>query len=94
MRGLASSVVIVVEPPDSMPSYDTEPDNATDLELYDIEEIPLPAPWAIGAPASLALSETPFFSGLTSEVLLSMVGPLEMVSLELDQELFPHGRSR
>jgi CRP-like cAMP-binding protein len=91
MRGLASSVVIVVEPPDSLPSYDTEPDEATELELADIEEIPLPAPRALGAAARQALAATPLFAGLSSEVLEALVGQLELVSLEPDQELFREG---
>lgn len=89
---LASSVVIVVEPPDRSPTAQLAvPDDATELDLSDIEEIPLPEPRALGAAARQALAATPLFAGLSSEALEALVGHLELVMLDPGQELFREG---
>jgi CRP-like cAMP-binding protein len=89
---LASSVVIVVEPPDPSPTAQMAvPDEATELDLADIEEIPLPEPRAIGAAARQALAATPLFAGLSSEALEALVGHLELVVLDPGQVLFREG---
>jgi cAMP-dependent protein kinase regulator len=91
LHPLASSVVIVVEPPDSIPTFESEPDEATELELADLEEIPLPEPRAIGMAARQALAATPLFAGLSSEALEALVGNLTLVSLEPGEQLFREG---
>jgi len=91
LRELASSVVIVVEPPDGVPTYETELEESSELELGDIEEIPLPEPRAIGMAARQALAATPLFAGLSSEVLEALVDNLALVSLDPDQQLFREG---
>jgi CRP-like cAMP-binding protein len=89
---LASSVLIEVEPPDAAAAPETlPPDELTELELADIEEIPLPAPRALGAAARQALAATPLFAGLSSEVLEALVGHLALVALEPGQVLFRAG---
>ncbi len=64
---LVSSVLIEVEPPDAIPALDAlPPDELTELDLADIEEIPLGAPRALAA-ARHALAATPLFAGLSSD---------------------------
>jgi len=91
LHPLASSVVIVVEPPDSLATYEAQPDEAHELELSDIEEIPLGAPRAIGTRAQQALAATPLFAGLSSELLQALVKNLALVSLDPGQQLFREG---
>ncbi|HEU0037068.1 MAG TPA: cyclic nucleotide-binding domain-containing protein [Kofleriaceae bacterium] len=66
-------------------------DESTELELADLEEIPLPAPRAIGLAAQRALSNTPLFAGLPSDVMKALVEHLTIVSLEPGQHLFREG---
>jgi cAMP-dependent protein kinase regulator len=89
-RGLASSVVIVVEPPDSSP-FPAEPEDPTELDLADIEEVPLPEPRAIGTAARQALAATPLFAGLSSELLEALVGHLTLAALDPGEQLFREG---
>jgi CRP-like cAMP-binding protein len=76
---------------DAAEAYEAEVDEATDLDLSDLEEIPLPEPRAIGAAAQRALAGTPLFAGLPSEVLEALVENLALISLERGQVLFREG---
>ena len=85
-----SGPIIEVEPPDNA-TYEADFDDSTELQLGDIEEIPLPQPRAIGQIARRALAATPLFAGLPSEALESLVEHLQLVPLEADQVLFYEG---
>ncbi|HEX7839421.1 MAG TPA: cyclic nucleotide-binding domain-containing protein [Kofleriaceae bacterium] len=84
---------------DAMPELGDAPDEAvtpeisesTDLELSDIEEIPLPQPRVIGAAAARALAATPLFAGMPSVALQALVANLQLVSLERGEVLFRAG---
>jgi len=64
---------------------------ATELDLADIEEIPLPQPRVIGAAAARALAATPLFAGMPSDALQALVANLQLVSLERGEVLFRAG---
>ncbi len=103
----ASSVVIVVEAPVPADAPDDAPVSVTDTitdhgiedgELDDptvlqlaFDDIPLPAPRAIGTAARQALAATPLFAGLSSELLEALVEHLALVALEPDEQLFREG---
>jgi CRP-like cAMP-binding protein/tetratricopeptide (TPR) repeat protein len=73
---------------------DLEPgniDEPTELDLDDIEEIPLAAPKAISEAARRALAQTPLFSGLPTEALEALVAHLELLSLDRGDVLFREG---
>ena len=55
-----------------------ELDDIAELDLEDIEEIPLPAPRVLGHAAAEALAATPLFSGLSQEALESLVAELQL----------------
>jgi CRP-like cAMP-binding protein len=81
---------IVIEPPSD--AIDLEQvEDATELELGDIEEIPLPEPRALGQAAAEALAATPLFSGLSQEALGSLVSELQLVQLVKNEVLFHEG---
>ncbi|MBA3500257.1 MAG: cyclic nucleotide-binding domain-containing protein, partial [Deltaproteobacteria bacterium] len=84
-----SAPVIEVEAPDE--HIDAEVDEFTDLELDDIEEIPLPEPLYMGIAAHRALQATPLFAGLPSDALESLVENLAIVHLEPNEVLFHEG---
>jgi CRP-like cAMP-binding protein len=85
-----SGPIIEVEPPDAS-SIEAEVDDFSELDLADIEEIPLPEPRTIGIAAARALSATPLFAGLPSETLEALVENLSLVSLEPGEHLFREG---
>lgn len=64
---------------------------STELDLSDIEEIPLPRPRVIGAAAARALAATPLFAGMPSDALQALVANLQLVSLERGEFLFHAG---
>jgi len=66
-------------------------DEGTELELEDIEEIPLPEPRALGQAAAEALAATPLFSGLSQDALESLVAELHLVQLTKGEALFHEG---
>lgn len=66
-------------------------DEPTELNLDDIEEIPLPEPRALGQAAARALASTPLFSGLSQEALESFVSELQLVHLASGEVLFHEG---
>src|SRR5687768_167523 len=68
-----------------------EIDDATELEVDDIEEIPLPEPRIVGVRAAEALASTPLFAGLSQEALGSLVQQLTLVHLGKGEVLFHEG---
>ncbi len=83
---------IVVEPVSDAIELDAiELDESTELELGDIEEIPLPEPRALGIAAAEALALTPLFAGLSQDALESLVAELQLVQLEPNEILFHEG---
>src|SRR5262249_5485589 len=69
------------------------PEEVDELELADIEEIPLPEPRVLGQAAARALAATPLFAGLPSDALEAIVENLSLVSLEPGEHLFREGGS-
>jgi CRP-like cAMP-binding protein len=63
----------------------------TELELTDLEEIPLPEPRMVGAAAAATLAATPLFAGLAREALESLVERLSLVHLAPGEVLFREG---
>ena len=61
---------------------------STELDLSDIEEIPLAQPRAIGSAAARALAATPLFAGMPSDALQALVANLQLVSLDRGEVLF------
>lgn len=84
-----SAPVIEIQAPDNY--VEAEVSEATELELDDIEEIPLPEPLYMGAAAHKVLQATPLFAGLPSDVLESLVENLSIVHLEPNEALFHEG---
>jgi CRP-like cAMP-binding protein len=68
-----------------------ETSESTELDLSDIEEIPLPQPRVIGAAAARALAATPLFAGMPSDALQDLVANLQLISLERGDVLFRAG---
>ncbi len=66
-------------------------DDATELEIEDLEEIPLPEPRIVGVAAAEALASTPLFAGLSEEALASLVQQLTLVQLGRNEVLFHEG---
>jgi cAMP-dependent protein kinase regulator len=64
---------------------------STELDLSDLEEIPLAQPRVIGAAAARALAATPLFAGMPSDALQALVANLQLVSLERGEVLFHAG---
>jgi CRP-like cAMP-binding protein len=64
---------------------------STELDLSDLEEIPLAQPRVIGMAAARALAATPLFAGMPSDALQALVENLQLVSLERGQTLFREG---
>ncbi len=85
-----SSPVIEVEDPANAP-MDAEVDDATELALDDIEEIPLGQPKRMGQAAQRALAATPLFAGLPHHALEALVENLTIVPLEIGVALFKEG---
>lgn len=80
---------IEVEAPDSL--IDAEISESTELDLSDLQEIPLAHPRAISVAAARALRETPLFAGMPSDALQALVENLQLVSLEPGEQLFREG---
>ncbi|MCW5801749.1 MAG: cyclic nucleotide-binding domain-containing protein [Deltaproteobacteria bacterium] len=72
-------------------SYEAEVEEPHELDLEDLEEIPLPAPRAIGAAAARALAATPLFAGMPSETLEALVANLTLLTIEAGETLFHEG---
>jgi cAMP-dependent protein kinase regulator len=84
----SNAPVVEIEEPGA---YDADIDDATELALEDIEEIPLPQPVAMGARAQRALAATPLFAGLPAETLEALVAHLTIVPLAVGAALFHEG---
>jgi CRP-like cAMP-binding protein len=84
-----STPVIEVEDPDD--AMTGEAHDVTELDLGDVEEIPLPEPRLMGVAAANALASTPLFAGLSQEALGSLVQQLTLVHLGVDEVLFHEG---
>jgi CRP-like cAMP-binding protein len=64
---------------------------STELDLSDLEEIPLAQPRVIGQAAARALAATPLFAGMPSDALQALVANLQLVSLDRGELLFREG---
>jgi CRP-like cAMP-binding protein len=64
---------------------------STELDMSDLEEIPLAQPRVISAAAARALAATPLFAGMPSDALQALVENLQLVSLERGEPLFREG---
>ena len=87
----SSTPVIVIEPTADFELTPAQVDDATELELADIEEIPLPEPRMLAAAAAQALAATPLFAGMSQEALGSLVEQLQLVTLAKGEVLFYEG---
>ncbi len=76
---------------DDSPQEAVDPEELAELELADIEEIPLAEPRAIGVAAQRALAATPLFAGLPADTLEALVANLQLVSLVRGDFLFREG---
>lgn len=83
----SAGLVLELEPPDGIDEPVLLELEGTELE----DDIPLPAPRAIGTAARQALAATPLFAGLSSELLEALVAHLALVSLEPGRALFREG---
>lgn len=83
--------VIEIEPTADFELTPAQVDDATELELADIEEIPLPEPRMLAAAAAQALAATPLFAGMQQEALGSLVEQLQLVTLGGGEVLFYEG---
>ncbi|HSN26318.1 MAG TPA: cyclic nucleotide-binding domain-containing protein [Kofleriaceae bacterium] len=86
-----STPVIVIEPTADFELTPAQVDDATELELADIEEIPLPEPRVLALAAAQALAATPLFAGMSQEALGSLVEQLQLVTLSKGEVLFYEG---
>jgi CRP-like cAMP-binding protein len=84
---------VEVEAPDegSLEMAPVEVEEQTELDLEDLEEIPLPEPRVLGIAAAEALAATPLFAGLPHEALESLVERLNLVQLSPQEILFHEG---
>ncbi len=88
----ADAPQIVIEPPSSPIEVEAiEVEESTELELADLEEIPLPEPRALGLAAAETLASTPLFSGMSQEALEALVAELQLVQLVHGEALFHEG---
>ena len=74
-----------------LPPPEPAGEEPTELELEDLEEIPLPEPRVLGAAAAGTLAQTPLFAGLSRDALESLVAELELVRLARGETLFYEG---
>jgi CRP-like cAMP-binding protein len=81
-------LAVEIESPDDDMSVDALEE---ELQMEDIEEIPLPEPRIVGAAAAEALASTPLFAGLSQEALGSLVQQLTLVHLAKHDVLFREG---
>jgi CRP-like cAMP-binding protein len=86
---LSAPIVMEIEPGGDI--YDAEVEEIAELEMEDIEEIPLPQPKAIGEAGRRALAATPLFAGLESQTLQALVENLALITLERGEHLFREG---
>jgi CRP-like cAMP-binding protein len=84
-----SAIPVAIRP--SNEALDAELSESTELDLSDLEEIPLAQPRVIGAAAARALAATPLFAGMPSDALQALVANLQLVSLDRGELLFREG---
>ncbi|NVB82256.1 MAG: cyclic nucleotide-binding domain-containing protein [Kofleriaceae bacterium] len=84
-----SMPVIEVEAPDE--GLEVSIDDATELDIEDLEEIPLAEPRLVASAAANALASTPLFAGLSQDALGSLVEQLTLVHLGAGEVLFREG---
>jgi CRP-like cAMP-binding protein len=89
--GGAQAIDIEVETSDPIDVHAADVHESTEVELSDLDEIPLPAPRAIGVRAQRALADTPLFAGLPSEALEALVEHMQLVPLLPGAVLFRQG---
>ncbi|HVK86283.1 MAG TPA: cyclic nucleotide-binding domain-containing protein [Kofleriaceae bacterium] len=89
-EGPSSVPQIEIELPDPV-EVEPEVHELEELELADLEEIPLPEPRVISQVAQRALAATPLFAGLPKEALEALVEHLTLVTLEEGATLFHEG---
>jgi len=89
--GGAQAIDIEVETSDPIDVHAADVHESTEVELSDLEDIPLAAPRAIGVRAQRALAETPLFAGLPSEALEALVEHMQLVPLLPGAVLFRQG---
>jgi len=87
----SSSPVIEIEDPGDGAEYSVDAEDVAELEMEDIEEVPLGEPRLVPAAAAQALQRTPLFAGLSQEALESLVQQLTLVHLGVDEILFHEG---
>jgi CRP-like cAMP-binding protein len=87
--GAPQIVVEASSSPIEVEAVDVE--ESTELELNDLEEIPLPEPRALGLAAAETLAATPLFSGMSQEALEALVAELQLVQLVKGEALFHEG---
>lgn len=82
-----------VELPGWAPAEEIQPEitESTELDLSDLEEIPLPQPRVIGSAAARALAATPLFAGMPREALQALVANLQLISLVEGELLYREG---
>lgn len=83
-------LAVEIEPPDGQLAVE-QLDDSTELDIEDIEEIPLPEPRLVGVRAAEALASTPLFAGLSQEALGALVQQLTLVHLAKNEVLFREG---
>lgn len=86
-----STPVIEIEPTADFELTPAQVDDVAELELEDIEEIPLPEPRILAAAAAEALASTPLFAGLSQDALGALVEQLQLVMLGANEILFYEG---
>ncbi len=82
---------VVVEDPSSIEVEAVDVEESTELELADLEEIPIAEPRGIGLAAAETLASTPLFSGMSQEALEALVAELQLVQLVKGEALFHEG---
>jgi CRP-like cAMP-binding protein len=84
-------VMEAVSPGDILDLEPANIDEPTELDLDDIEEIPLAEPKPLSEAARRALAQTPLFAGLPGDALEALVDHLELMSLDRGDVLFREG---
>jgi len=82
-------IIEVVAPGED--SIDAELEEQHDVNMGEIEDIPLPQPRLLGFQAQRALAATPLFAGLPSEALQMLVENLALLGIEPGESLFCEG---
>jgi CRP-like cAMP-binding protein len=84
-------LAVEIEPPDTPSAMAEDFEEAEELAMEDLEEIPLPEPRLVAVAAAEALASTPLFAGLSQEALGTLVQQLTLVHLARGEVLFREG---